>query len=242
MEYMSTAEASRTWGVSPRQVQRLLASKRIPHAQKHGRSWLIPVDAEKPMDLRKEKNLSQKSLDAELLYVYSSTALPMPSHNPDSILDAMPEDRLRLIYEGELAYLRGDFERTIDCYREAQGDAALKLRSCFAGIMAAISAGDSRTYAEIEDYLKNCAKTGQGHVSAFAEMCLAAVAVSVIAPSMVPDWLKRGDLSALKAFARPNCLYLRAKYFSCMGNYEATLGVAETALAFCSWRVFGRVR
>lgn len=234
MEYISSREACERWGVSLRQVQRLLIGRRIPGARKYGRLWMVPVDAERPIDLRKERKLARESLEAKLSYVLSSTALPMPAHNPDAILDAMPDDGLRLIYEGELAYLRGDFQRTVDCYRKAHGDEALRLRSCQAGIVGAISAGDSRTYTEIETYLKNYARTGHGYVSAFAEMCLATVAVSVIAPSMAPDWLKTGDLNALPPLARPNGLYLRAKYFSCKANFEATLAVAETALCVCS--------
>lgn len=55
MEYISVLEASEKWGISLRQVQRLLAAKRIPRAKKYGRSWMIPDDAEKPVDLRNEK-------------------------------------------------------------------------------------------------------------------------------------------------------------------------------------------
>ncbi len=235
MEYMSTAEASECWGVSLRQVQRLLADKRIPHAKKYGRSWMIPVHAEKPMDLRKERNLSRKTLAADLRSVFASTTVPMPLHDPDAILDAMSEDRLRLIYEGELAYLRGDFQRTIACFHKTQGDDAARLRSCPAAIAAAISTGDYRTYTEIDAYLRSWVKSGKGsHVSAVAEMSLAAVAVSVVAPDVAPNWLKAGDLSALPPSVRPNALYLRAKYFHCTGRFEAMLAVAQTALSLGS--------
>ena len=53
MEYISVVEASQRWGISPRQVQRLLAAERIPHAKKYGRTWMIPVDAKKPYDSRR---------------------------------------------------------------------------------------------------------------------------------------------------------------------------------------------
>ena len=57
VEYITVIEASERWGVSLRQVQRLLAAQRIPGAKKYGRSWMIPDDAEKPADPRKEKKL-----------------------------------------------------------------------------------------------------------------------------------------------------------------------------------------
>lgn len=51
MYYMSAAEAAKQWAVGLRLVQRLLAAGRIPGVKKHGRSWLIPIDARKPTDL-----------------------------------------------------------------------------------------------------------------------------------------------------------------------------------------------
>ncbi len=54
MEYISTEDASKKWGISIRQVQRLLACNRIPDAKKYERSWMIPVDARKPVDLRRD--------------------------------------------------------------------------------------------------------------------------------------------------------------------------------------------
>lgn len=66
-----------------------------------------------------------------------------------------------------------------------------------------------------------------------AELSLATAAVSVIAPNLAPDWLKKGDFSALAPQAKSDALYLRTKYFQCLGNYEAMLATAQTALALC---------
>lgn len=55
MEFRSTRETARAWGVSERLVQRLCATGRIAGAQKLGGSWIVPADARKPEDPRKEK-------------------------------------------------------------------------------------------------------------------------------------------------------------------------------------------
>ena len=52
MEYMSCAEAAGKWGISERRVQILCSQNRIPGASKLGYMWLIPKDAEKPVDGR----------------------------------------------------------------------------------------------------------------------------------------------------------------------------------------------
>lgn len=231
MEYISATEASEKWGVSLRQVQRLLAAGRIPGVKKYGRSWMIPHDAGKPVDPRKKKTPPQKTLSYDFSYVLASTTVPMPGDDPDAVLNTMRENRLYIQYEGELAYLRGDFARTMRCYKKTEGDEAAKLRACPVTIAAAISMGDYRAYMEIDAYLKRCVKAGEGSdISAFAELALATAAVSVIAPNMTPGWLKEGDFSNLAAQARLDALYLRAKYFLCIHQYETMLAVAQTAL------------
>lgn len=236
MEYISATEASEKWGVSLRQVQRLLADNRIPCAKKYGRSWMIPDDAEKPVDSRREKKLPQSSFSSELSYVIASTTVPMPDNSPDAILEIVKEERLQLLYRGELAYLRGDFQQTMRCFHKTKGDDAVRLRASLMGVVAAISLGNYQAYTAIEAYLKDCVKASKGgDISAVAELALASVAVSVTAPNMVPGWLKEGDFSAFqrKAFY-PYLIYLRAKYFQGAGNYEAMLAAAQTALAYCA--------
>lgn len=236
MEYITAVEASERWGVSLRQVQRLLAAQRIPGAKKHGRLWMIPGDAEKPADLRKDKKLPAQSLSSELVHLIEVTSQPMPAHNPNAILEIMKEEKHRLQYEGELAYLRGDFVRAMRCCYQIEGDEAAKLRASLLAVAASISLGDYPTYVKIEAYLKSVVGEGRGdYSSAIAEVALASVAVSVFAPNMVPEWLSAGNFSAFPAEAKPAyVLYLRAKYFICIGKYENALAVAQTALAFSS--------
>ena len=52
MEYMSCPEAAKKWGISERRVQVLCRENRIPGVSKLGYMWLIPKDAEKPIDGR----------------------------------------------------------------------------------------------------------------------------------------------------------------------------------------------
>ena len=54
--YLSIREISYKWGVSERRVNQYCTQGRIPGAERFGRSWAIPEDAEKPTDLRKGNN------------------------------------------------------------------------------------------------------------------------------------------------------------------------------------------
>ncbi|HOG46461.1 MAG TPA: hypothetical protein PLJ35_02665 [Anaerolineae bacterium] len=236
MGFLTVREVAEKWALGTRIVTLYCEEKRIAGAIKRGNLWLIPEHAERPVDRRRrERALPQRSLAADLCGIFAATTLPMPGDNPDAILDSVREERLRLQYEGELAYLRGDFARTLRCYHKTEGDGAARLRACPAAIAAAISLGDYRTYAEIDAYLKDCVQANQGSAAAaVAELALATAVVSVIAPNMAPEWLKAGDLRALPPPARPNALYLRAKYLNCTGRFEAMLAVAQTALSLCA--------
>lgn len=52
MEYLTTREAARLWGIAVRQVQGLCEKGRVCGAVRFGREWAIPKDAERPADGR----------------------------------------------------------------------------------------------------------------------------------------------------------------------------------------------
>lgn len=55
MEVMSAREAADKWGISQRRVAVLCSENRIQNAQMLGNMWLIPSDAEKPIDARSSR-------------------------------------------------------------------------------------------------------------------------------------------------------------------------------------------
>lgn len=52
MEYMTIKEAAAKWGLSERRIQEICELDKVPGVTKFGRAWAVPVDAEKPVDLR----------------------------------------------------------------------------------------------------------------------------------------------------------------------------------------------
>lgn len=57
MEYMCAREAADKWGISQRRVAVLCSENRVEHAQMIGNMWIIPADAEKPLDARSRKSI-----------------------------------------------------------------------------------------------------------------------------------------------------------------------------------------
>ena len=50
MNYISTKEAAEKWNISQRRVAILCSEERIPGAMMVGNMWIIPANAEKPID------------------------------------------------------------------------------------------------------------------------------------------------------------------------------------------------
>lgn len=63
MEYITTKEASKKWGISPTRITILANEGRIPGAQCLGRRWLIPATATKPEEYKPNRATSAKKED-----------------------------------------------------------------------------------------------------------------------------------------------------------------------------------
>lgn len=60
MDYMTLKEASEKWSVSSRQVNYYCVESRIPGAVKMAGVWLVPKDADKPIDGRTKQGKALK--------------------------------------------------------------------------------------------------------------------------------------------------------------------------------------
>ena len=99
---------------------------------------------------------------------------------------------------------------------------------------ATISTGEYSLFEEIEIFLKGIIRADMGaSITAAAQLSLDTAYVGAIAPNMVSDMVKNGDLSAIPAKVIPDAIYRRAKYFQCIGKFEVMLATAQTGFAFC---------
>ena len=231
MEFMSVRQAAGSWGVTMRQVQLYLKENRINGAVRPGRDWLIPAGAVKP--LSKRERVPERLLSSELFELLEVTIKPKPYDDPDAILKTTKEERIRLQFESELAYLRGDFEQIKICYQKTCDDDASRLRIGSIAIAAAISTGDYQLYLQVEDHLNNIIRTTKHEgVKAFAELSISNAYLGAFVPALVPDWLKSGDFTLIHDKVKPDAIYKRAKYFQVIGSFELMLTIAETAGCF----------
>ncbi len=62
MNYITTKEVAKNWGITDRMVVYYCSAARIKGAKKMGNTWIVPVEAEKPSDRRYRRS---KAKDGE---------------------------------------------------------------------------------------------------------------------------------------------------------------------------------
>lgn len=67
MDYLSVTQAAEKWGISTRRVRLLCANGEIDGVTRKGNLYMIPADAEKPMDKRKLPHKKKRGKFAEIL-------------------------------------------------------------------------------------------------------------------------------------------------------------------------------
>jgi len=102
MDYISTKELAKRWGVSNSRILFLVKENRLPGAVKIGHSWVFPDNIEKPADMRSAKGTQQEEsgnfhFPIYLFGGYSETNLEKDFTKAEAAL-----------YEAELSFHRGD--------------------------------------------------------------------------------------------------------------------------------------
>lgn len=146
-DYISVAEAARRWGVTPRQVQRLLAEKRIPGARRHGRAWLIPRTADKPEDNR--QNRRARAGAGDLIYDMGC-AMPLlcgvfEAGKCRAAIAALPDPARRLA-EAELCLYTARADETVQLCAGLldADDVCLRLSALLLTALGSVACGDAK--------------------------------------------------------------------------------------------------
>ena len=95
MEYVSVVKIAEQWGISERRVRILCEQGKIEGVTRKGRAWMIPEDAEKPVDGRTVRYLRNDSIYASVFA------------EADSLKAAL--DKRRPLTQGELHRLKEEF-------------------------------------------------------------------------------------------------------------------------------------
>ena len=97
----------RPWGVTRRRALQYCKEDRIPGALKLGNSWMIPIDAKKPADMRQV----QKNKKASILLI--PILIDEDEWLEETVISEGKYSSIAIQAERERAFFRGDFESAI---------------------------------------------------------------------------------------------------------------------------------
>ncbi len=230
--YIKIDEVAKKWGVTPRCVQSMCAKGKIEGAERFGREWMVPKNANKPLDGRTKASRKQEE---ELMNVN----LPLPKKTPflhmtdlynkpgtaeECIRKLSDNHEARILLETDIAYSRGEIDRVYD--------SASYLLSKHSGLYAVISAGMLLALCAIWKGDLDMWRQAKIHISEapaksdeerdFLALSLTAVDSMLYDITLFPHWFKMGRFEPLHSDALPAVKVFYAKYLYAIGFAVAT--------------------
>lgn len=242
MEYLTVKETAEKWNLSDRMVQQFCVQGRIPGAQKFGKSWAVPANAEKPKDPRKLQGQAAEgaaSLVSGLLDHTSLMPLMNTSFQPGHCLEAveaMPAGPQRDIALAEYHYFSGQAgaaAQEAEAYL-THSDMGARLSACLIYAYASLSLGEiSRARFALGELRASLSAAGEQlsqfrAASAFVASA-AAVLLHLPLPEQMPD--VESFLPLLPPGLRAFALYVQAHYLYLKEGYGPSAGMVEATLA-----------
>lgn len=222
MKYMTIKETAAKWNLSERHVQTLCKSGVIYGAKKYGRSWMIPIDAQKPIDGRTKEAKASKDTDG-------LPHLPMPRKAPfldmtdlysipgtaDKCIERLSDNpEAQVLFAAEIAYSRGEIDNV---YEHAKY--FLKAHSGFyavnaGGMLLALVAmwkGDILLWRDAKKHICEAPYKDDKDRDVMA-LSLACINSAIRELGDYPEWFKTGCFEYLPHDAHPSARVFYIKY------------------------------
>lgn len=212
MEYLKASEAAKKWNMSQRRVQDLCRLNLIPGAQRWGRDWMIPADAQRPPDGRSRAGKAAKltpTNPSPLLRkspILTMTNLYNTPGTADRSIAALSEyPETQALFQAEIAYSRGQID---EVYRHARE--FLDSRSGFYAVMAggmllglvAMWKGDIKLWNESHRHFYD-APCKNDLDRDIVSLALASTDSAIRDTNKFPDWFARGCFDNLPPDSHP---------------------------------------
>ena len=247
-DYLSLRETAQKWGVSERRINQYCTEGRIAGAQRIGKAWAIPSNAQKPGDPRRMRQQGKipplqtpagGRLNHANLMPLMNTAF-VPGNCQAAVLAMTPGPR-RDIALAEYHYFSGQPEAAA---KEAEAyltspDIGAKLSACLIYAYANLSLGRiPRARFALDELNAALASAGKESPEFRAAAAFVASAGAVLLHLPMPDKLPEIEsflpllppgLRAFALYVQAHYLYLKKEYSKSAGTVEATLAMGASA-------------
>lgn len=247
-DYLSLREAAPKWGVSERRINQYCIEGRIAGAQRIGKAWAIPSNAQKPGDPRRMRQQGKipplqtpaggRLNHANLMPLMNTAFVP---GNCQAAALAMTPGPRRDIALAEYHYFSGQPEaaaKEAEVYLTSP-DIGAKLSACLIYAYANLSLGRiPRARFALDELNAALASAGKESPEFRAAAAFVASAGAVLLHLPMPDKLPEIEsflpllppgLRAFALYVQAHYLYLKKEYSKSAGTVEATLAMGASA-------------
>lgn len=232
MEYLSISEVAEKWGISPRRLQTLCAAGKVEGAARFGKAWMIPQDAEKPLDGRtrsaREEKLrlarAEMPMPRKTPFLHMTDLYRLPGSAEQSIAALAENPEAQTLLAAQIAYSKGDIGTVYD--------SAYYLLHKHSGFYAVISAGMLLALCAIWRGDLSLWRQAKIHITAapvkseedrdIVTFSLLAIDSVLYDVSSFPEWFKIGRFEPIHRDSLPAAKVFYAKYLYAVGYAHAT--------------------
>ena len=242
--YLTIREAAEKWGVSERRINQYCSEGRIPGAERIGKVWAIPVDAEKPGGPRKTKKESEpdtpsnapakaQELFPGFMPLMNTAFVPGCCMETIEKMKAGPKKDIAL---AEYHYFSGQAEKAMqetEIYLTAP-DGAVRLSACLIFAYSCLTMGRiDHARRALHEIQKTLADSGKNAPPVRTMEAFVAFAAAVLLHLPLPEEMPPMEtfLPLLPPGLRAFALYVLAHYLYLKGEYGQSAGMVEATLA-----------
>ena len=231
-DYMTIAEASDRWGISQRQVQHLCTLGSVEGAVKFGRAWMIPKNANKPVDGRTKAARAELDADMPLPrktpFLYMSDLYNTPGTADEVGASLSYHHEAQVLFEAEVAYSRGEIDKVYDIANyllSRHSDFYAVLSAGMLLAQCAIWKGDIHMWHRAKVHIAEAPAKNDLDRDAM-QLAISAVNIMVYNVESFPEWFKKGRFEPIHKDAYPAAKVYYAKYLYALG-YAVAMGLVK---------------
>ena len=231
-DYMTIAEASERWGISQRQVQHLCTLGSVEGALKFGRAWMIPKNANKPVDGRTKAARAELDADMPLPrktpFLYMSDLYNTPGTADEVGASLSYHHEAQVLFEAEVAYSRGEIDKVYDIANyllSRHSDFYAVLSAGMLLAQCAIWKGDIHMWRKAKVHIAEAPAKNDLDRDAM-QLAISAVNIMIYNVENFPEWFKKGRFEPIHKDGYPAAKVYYAKYLYALG-YAVAMGLVK---------------
>ena len=227
-DYITIAEASAKWNLSQRQVQHLCTLGSVEGATKFGRAWMIPRNANKPVDGRTKARRHDYDADMPLPrktpFLYMSDLYNTPGTADTAAESLSYNHEAKVLFEAEVAYSRGEIDRVYDIANYLLGKHSGFYAILSAGMLLAMCAiwkGDINMWRRAKVHISE-APAKNDNDREVMQLAISAVDIMMYNVQSFPKWFQIGRFEPLHKDSYPAAKVYYAKFLYAVAYSVAT--------------------